>query len=101
VGAGRVHFVDSRTAQIRYMAVSGAYRGRGIGTQILQRLERIAWSQGVKRIVLNARESAVAFYEQQNYRPVGAGHTLYGVIKHVQMEKTATSPVKEPGEKDE
>ncbi|MGH9523873.1 MAG: GNAT family N-acetyltransferase, partial [Terriglobales bacterium] len=53
VGVGRAHFVDSGTAQVRYMAVEEDWRGTGIGSEILRELEQRVCSSGAHRIVLN------------------------------------------------
>jgi ribosomal protein S18 acetylase RimI-like enzyme len=87
VGIGRVHFPSAGTAQIRYMATKEGFRRRGIGKAILKRLEQIAQESGARIITLNARESAVSFYEKLGYKVCRDGHTLFGVIKHKQMEK--------------
>lgn len=87
VGIGRIHFPGAHEAQIRYMAVEESYRGRGFGKAVLARLEEIARKRGVVRIILNAREGALPFYERSGYRVLGTGHTLFGCIRHARMEK--------------
>ena len=86
-GIGRIHFLGVHEAQIRYMAVEESYRGRGVGKAVLARLEEIASTRGVVRIILNAREGALPFYARSGYRVLGMGHTLFGCIRHVRMEK--------------
>jgi ribosomal protein S18 acetylase RimI-like enzyme len=87
VGIGRLHFPRPTEAQIRYMATDECYRGRGVGRAILIHLEAIAVDRGVRRILLNARDPAVGFYERHGYRVVSAGPTLFGEIRHTLMEK--------------
>jgi ribosomal protein S18 acetylase RimI-like enzyme len=87
LGVGRVHFNSSKEAQIRYMAVEEGLQGKGIGTMILQELEKNAERKGATHIILNARESAVGFYKKHGYRIVGKAHTLFGVIPHHEMRK--------------
>lgn len=86
VGVGRVHFIDSNTAQIRYMATTE--HGRGIGTAIVKHLEQLARERGAARIVLNARKPAAAFYTKLGYSVMGDAPTLFDEIEHVRMEKT-------------
>ena len=87
VAVGRLHFRSSIEAQIRYMAVEQAFAGRGLGSRILQELERRAFSAGVKRLVLNARKDVVPFYLKHHYSVTDSADTLFGVIEHVRMEK--------------
>ena len=87
VGVGRLHLITPNEAQIRYMATVPAVRGRGVGRALLRELEHIAHAKGVQRIVLNAREPVAGFYEKMGYTVTGQGHTLFGVIPHVRMEK--------------
>ncbi len=42
VAVGRLHKVDERTAQVRYMAVSGQWQGHGLGAMVLRQLEQVA-----------------------------------------------------------
>lgn len=88
LGVGRLHIKPGSSACIRYMAVDEQYRGSGIGSLILAELENRAVAQGVKRIILNARETAVGFYEKHGYRALGPAPTLFGCIAHVEMSKT-------------
>lgn len=88
VGVGRLHRSDEKIMQVRYMAVHPEFGGQGIGSAILAELEKIARTEGSLKIVLNARESAVSFYEENGYRTLRPGHVLWGVIPHFVMQKT-------------
>lgn len=87
VAIGRLHLNSKAEAQIRYMATEEAYRGLGAGRAIIEKLEEIAHSHGVERIMLNARNTVVGFYEHLGYSVVGLGPTMFGSIKHSRMEK--------------
>ena len=86
LAVGRVQLNSADEAQIRYMAVAAASRGRGLGRQIVERLEAVARQVGAKFVVLNARDSAMAFYSRLGYQVVGAAPALYS-IPHVKMRK--------------
>ena len=88
IGVGRLHLIDSDRCQIRYMAVDEGSRNIGVGTAILHALEEEAGRLNAKKIVLDARENAVGFYEKNGYKIIAPSHTLFGVIKHFKMEKT-------------
>lgn len=88
VGVGRLHQVDEQTGQIRYMAVTEAHRGLGIGTAILTYLENRARALHLSKLVLNARDTSLPFYLRQGYRVVARGHTLYNSIHHQILNKS-------------
>ena len=87
LGIGRLHQSGHREAQIRYMATEEDCRGLGVGRAIMAKLEELAAAYGVERILLNAREHVVGFYERLGYAVVGPGPTMFGEIKHSRMEK--------------
>ena len=87
VGVGRVHFNSETEAQIRSMAVEEEWRGKGIGSIVIKELEKIAIEKGAKKIILQARDNAVKFYERNGYKVVKPSHTLFGSIAHYLMEK--------------
>ena len=87
LGAGRMHFVDDKTIQIRYMAVDESVQGRGIGNLLIKTLETEALKKGAERVILNARDSALPFYLKNGYKIVEKGETLYGLIPHTKMDK--------------
>ena len=87
---GRLHVTSIEEGQIRYMAVSKAYRGEGLGTLIMMALEQEARAQGLKRLMLNAREGSTVFYAKCGYTITGDAPTLFGTVEHQQMKKTLT-----------
>jgi predicted GNAT family N-acyltransferase len=91
LGVGRLHFNTVGIGQVRYMAILASHRGRGIGNIILSALEQTARQQGAREIVVNARNSAVGFYERNGYVTVGPAHTLYDSIVHTRMLKILRS----------
>jgi len=87
VGVGRIHLKSKEKMQIRYMAVKENYRSKGIGTLVLEELEKRAKNKQIKHIVLNARENALQFYIKNGYSIVGKGDTLFDSINHWRMQK--------------
>jgi len=86
IASGRVHFNDNNQAQIRYMAVKDGYKRKGIGSEIVIKLEDYASSKGAKKMVLNARENALSFYLSLGYSEKGPYQSDTG-IPHSKMEK--------------
>lgn len=84
LAVGRLHRLDDGRAQVRYMAVSPAAQGKGLGAMVLMALERQAGAWGSSAIVLNARENAFGFYRKLGYRFGEQLPPLYG-IAHQQM----------------
>lgn len=87
IGCGRAHFNSDTEAQIRYMAVETEYQNKGVGKAILLELENKVIEKGAKKIVLNARENVIKFYQKNGFKVVKESHTLFGVIKHYLMVK--------------
>ena len=86
IGVGRLHFVNIKESQIRYMAVDKNFRKKGVGNAIVHRLEIHSLNNYRNKIILNARENAVIFYPKLGY--VNLGKIDVGIdIKHFQMKK--------------
>ena len=92
---GRIHFLNQDTAQIRYMAVAPESQGQGLGQQLLAQLSNVAQANGAKLLTLNARESAVSFYELQGFQNLGFSHLLFEQINHYKMSKPIPTPYSE------
>ena len=62
----------SRIGEIESLAVLPEHRGRGLGSELLDRLERELRAQGVTDLVLGllpGNEDAARLYERRGYRP--------------------------------
>ena len=64
---GRLYITPDNDGQIRYMAVKNNRRSKGMGSLVLVALESLARQEGAKRLVCNAREDAIAFYEKNGF----------------------------------
>jgi predicted GNAT family N-acyltransferase len=87
VAVSRLHFNSATEAQIRYMAVETSLQGQGIGALLMHHMEQLAVELGAERVVLEARENAVAFYERCGYAVTQKSYLLFGCIQHYTMEK--------------
>ena len=87
VGVARLQNISPQQAQVRYMAVSEDYQGRGAGRKIMQHIEAHARKNGIREIFLHAREPAVPFYEKLGYQHVEKSYLLFGCIQHYKMNK--------------
>lgn len=78
--------ISSKHRKLRQMAVTEEFQGKGIGAELVSRVERELIAQGVQEISLHARESAIKFYEKLGY--VCAGELFDEVgISHIKMHK--------------
>ena len=87
LAVGRLQFNSDDEAQIRYMAVHEKAQGKGLGTQLIRELEAIALSKDVRWIILQARENALSFYENNGYQVIKKTHLLFDRIQHWMMKK--------------
>ena len=87
VGTGRLHLLNGEEVQVRSMAVEQGFERRGIGGLILRELEKRAVERGARRVVLDARDSAVPFYRKLGYQVLEQSYTLFNEIVHWRMWK--------------
>jgi GNAT superfamily N-acetyltransferase len=72
VGCGGLQVIDDDTAELKRMWVSPGYRGRGLASRLLQRLEDEVAKTGRDTVVLDTHSSlteAITLYERRGYQP--------------------------------
>lgn len=67
------------TGQIGRMAVLAEWRGRGIGSALLNELLRLAKQRRLQRVFLNAQAHAVSFYHGFGFREYGDSFNEAGI----------------------
>ena len=72
--------------KLRQMAVEPEWQGRGAGRRLLEGVEEALRRDGLKRIELNARDTAVGFYEKLGFGKVGE-EFIEVTIPHWKMVK--------------
>lgn len=77
--------------QMRQVAVSGDWQGKGVGSLLVRFAEEFGSARGFSRITMHARETAVPFYLKLGYRQVGA-RFVEVTIPHFHMEKELSRP---------
>ena len=75
--------------KMRQVAVDETYQNKGIGTLMVNYCEAWCMLHAYKKIVLNARIPAVAFYTKNKYNKTGKEFIEVG-IPHQKMEKKLT-----------
>jgi predicted GNAT family N-acyltransferase len=87
VGTGRMDLEAG--GKIGRIAVMASYRGRGVGTALMEYLHALAKQHGLAGVWCNAQSSAAPFYAGLGYRIV-SGPFFEADIEHVRMELTLT-----------
>ena len=78
--------VDQNIVKMRQVAVSPALQGKGLGKIMVTKVELWIKYKGYKKIVLSARDTAVAFYLSMDYSIDGGIFEEVG-IPHQSMFK--------------
>ncbi len=79
--------LENNTVKLRQMAVADNQQGRGLGSKLVRFGEDWAHAQGFTAIELNARMTALNFYEKLGYAPTGEPFTEVG-LPTIKMIKT-------------
>ncbi|MEH6650074.1 MAG: GNAT family N-acetyltransferase [Motiliproteus sp.] len=69
IATGRLDL--EKDGKIGRVSVLAEQRGKGVGEQVMQSLQRIARRAGLKQVRLNAQVSALPFYLRLGYQPCG------------------------------
>lgn len=84
---------ENNIAKLRQMGISKEFEGKGIGRQLVYHFEQKTIELGLNKVVLNARESAVGFYQKLGYQVVS--EMFYEVnIPHFKMQKSLPNVLK-------
>ncbi len=84
VGVARLRVPDETTGKAERVAVLKPYRGEGLGTRLMERVESTARDRGCSRVKLDAQTHVEAFYEKLGYETVSDVFYEAG-IPHVRM----------------
>lgn len=87
LGVVRLQYNSPTESQVRYMAVTEATRGKGIGKLLMEHIEKRAVLDGRTFMILQARDYAVPFYEKSGYILKEKTFNLWGIIQHYLMTK--------------
>ena len=90
VGTGRLVRLDTRSAQIGRQATTPDHRRKGVGSAVLEALERLASLRGVTELVVHAQLHAEPFYRDRGYVTDGPQFQEHGV-PHVRMRKVVAA----------
>ncbi|MDP2301052.1 MAG: GNAT family N-acetyltransferase [Ignavibacteria bacterium] len=78
--------INQNIIQMRQVAVSRDYQGKGIGKHLVIQSEEYALNKGFNKMILHARETAIPFYQKLNYQLEGEKF-IEVTIPHMKMWK--------------
>lgn len=78
--------------KMRQVAVDASLQGQGLGSKLVQASEAWAKEAGYSQIELNARDTAVQFYESLDYRIVGEEFVEVGIPHRKMVKDIAAYP---------
>jgi len=79
VGTARLIGSADDKGQIGRMAVLDRYRRNGIGSELLKTLLELGRAQGIKEFELHAQVTAMPFYENLGFSPLGEVYDEAGI----------------------
>lgn len=86
IGTARVLFPAPGVAKIERMAILRPFRRKGIGSRIISFLNTELKNRQIRKAVLHAQYSSVAFYKSCGFVESGLPFSEAG-IRHLRMEK--------------
>ena len=81
--AGTIAIEDS---ELRTFFVHPDFQGKGIGTALLNAIEKLAFADGIKKIKVDSSVTGVPFYEKLEYRKTGI-EKEEAAGRQIEMEK--------------
>ncbi|NLL81718.1 MAG: GNAT family N-acetyltransferase [Tissierellia bacterium] len=77
---------DKEHARIKSVAILEEYRGKGLGSYLMDYVEAIAKKRGYKKVNLMGRVSVEVFYNKLGYKTISEPYD-YHTIAHIDMVK--------------
>ena len=87
VGTARLRCPDPGVGKIERVAVREDYRGRGVGTALMDAVEALAREEGLERAVLHAQTRVEDFYDSLGYTRTSDEIFEDAGMPHVEMAK--------------
>ena len=78
--------LDEKQIKMRQVAVDDELQSKGIGSFLVKACEEFCRAKAFEKIVLNARDTAIEFYEKLGYQKIGKPFIEVS-IEHFRMEK--------------
>ncbi len=78
--------VEEQFAEFRHVTVKNAFQSQHIGEFLITQCESFVKNLGYNKVMVNAHEKVVDFYEKMGFRKVGDAFTASNIL-HFRMEK--------------
>ena len=82
----RVRFLDG-FAKLERMAIKSNYRGQGIGSILINKVEEFVIKKNIQQIKIHAQVQAKGFYQSNGYSVISEKEFMEDGIKHIKMNK--------------
>lgn len=82
VATARLLPMEQRTYKVQRVAVLKNYRGRQLGKQIMNEIERFAIENNYTSLILGAQDQAIGFYSSLGYTISSEGYLDAGIPHH-------------------
>lgn len=86
VGCLTLQKLEDNSMKMRQVAVDPSFQKKGVGKLLVAASEDVVKQADCKKMVLNARDVAIPFYQKLDYKKVGRPFTEVN-IKHYKMTK--------------
>lgn len=70
----RLHYLDDKTGKIERVSTLKQFRKKGAGRVAIEAAELWLKENGVEKIVINSRDTAIGFYEKLGYQTDWSSH---------------------------
>ena len=80
---------SGNVAKVRQLAIERAYRGRGVGTELMKRAEQAILARNIRTVTLHGRITAQGFFERLGY-VARSGVFMEVTVPHLEMHKDLT-----------
>lgn len=86
IAYGRLSELNNKEFQISQMVVSPQHQSQGYGEKLLLETMKMAKNRGAKRILLNARTTAISLYKKLGFQQVGQVYSSRNTgVPHIKM----------------
>ncbi|EEU21384.1 GNAT family N-acetyltransferase [Lactobacillus mulieris] len=87
VCCARVKEEHDKTWHIQRVATKATFRGQGLNSQLIKRIENDAQAKGISTLILGAQDQAQGFYLKLGFKVVGDAFIDAGISHHMMQKK--------------
>jgi predicted GNAT family N-acyltransferase len=87
IGTARIRYLNEQLAKIERVAVLAAYRGQGVGQQLMAAAINFLDQQNVLESKVHAQIHTIAFYQKFGFQPRGEAFYEANIL-HIEMRRS-------------